>query len=420
MLRTIAQGFSPLKLPNFRLYISGQAVSLIGTWLQVTAQSWVVWELSHSEASLGVVAMLGALPTLLLGPWAGVLADRLNRRALLIFTQTGMMLLAFILAALVQFKIVQIWHVFILSSTLGIFSALDFPTQQAFLGDLSGMGEVRKAVNMNAMFLQASRMIGPALAGWVIGSWGAATAFWLNGASFLAVIASLIAVRATQVRRPQTGNSVLRDLGDGMRYLRSQPRIQDLLLLSICMTLLALSLMSMMPAFASENLGGNASTLGLLLGASGAGALISVVFIMPLAQSRKRVGLLMSLAIIWAGCWILGLSFVRWLPLAMLCLFALSFSLPLVVAMSMGLIQMLAPGEMRARLLSLFTMVSFGLQPFSVLLVGAASERFGVATVAAVNGTLLVLAGLSMIFLRKGLRQWQVQTVHPAGPPAGH
>jgi hypothetical protein len=278
------------------------------------------------------------------------------------------------------------------------------------------MGEVRKAVNMNAMFLQASRMIGPALAGWVIGSWGASTAFWLNGTSFLAVIASLIAVRATQVKRPHSGNSVLSDLWEGMRFLRGQPRIQDLLMLSICITLLALSMMTMMPAFASERLGGNASTLGSLLAASGAGALTSIVFIMPLAQTRRRVGLLMSLAVIWAGVWFLALSVVRLLPLAMLCLFTLSISLPLVIAMSMGLIQILSPGEMRARLLSLFTMVSFGLQPLSALLVGGASERFGVATVAAVNGSLLILAGLTMIFLRKGLRQWQVQAVSSSAP----
>ena len=416
MLRTIAQGFSPLKLPNFRMYISGQAVSLIGTWLQITAQSWVVWELTHSESALGVVAMLGSLPILLLGPWAGVLADRLNRRWLLIFTQVGMMLLAFSLAGLVQLKIVQLWHVYILSALLGIFSALDFPTQQAFLGDLSGMGEVRKAVNMNAMFLQASRMVGPALAGWVIGSWGVATAFWLNGASFLAVIGSLIAVRAVQTRLPHTGNSVMRDLWDGLRFLRSQARMQDLLILSICMTLLALSLMTMMPAYASERMGGNASTLGSLLAASGAGALVSVIFIMPVAQTKKRIGLLMALAVVWAGLWILGLSFVTWLPLAMLCLFALSFSLPLVVAMSMGLIQVLAPGAMRARLLSLFTMVSFGLQPIAAVLVGGASERFGVAAVAAVNGSLLVLAGLGMIFLRPGLRQWLIQPTSPITP----
>ncbi len=416
MLRTILHGFSPLKLPNFRLYISGQAVSLIGTWLQVTAQSWVVWELSHSEAALGLVAMLGALPTLLLGPWAGVLADRVNRRGLLIVTQVGMMLLAFTLALLVQFNLVQLWQVYSLSALLGIFSALDFPTQQAFLGDLSGMGEVRKAVNMNAMFLQASRMVGPALAGWVIGSWGAATAFWLNGASFLAVIASLMAVRAAQQRPEQSRASVWGDLWAGLRFLRGQPRIQDLLILSICMTLLALSMMTMMPAFAAERLAGDASTLGALLAASGAGALASVVFLMPLAQSRRRVGLLMSLAVVWAGVWFLALAVVRQLPLAMLCLFALSLSLPLVIAMSMGLIQILAPGEMRARVLSLFTMVSFGLHPFSALLVGGASERLGVATVAAINGSLLVLAGLGMIFLLRGLRQWQVQAIRTEVP----
>ncbi len=410
MLRTIVQGFSPLKIPNFRMYISGQAVSLIGTWLQVTAQSWVVWELTHSEAALGVVAMLGSLPILILGPWAGVLADRVNRRGLLIFTQAGMMLLAFTLAVLVQFQVVQLWHVYMLSTLVGVLSALDFPTQQAFLGDLAGMGEVRKAVNMNAMFFQASRMIGPALAGWVISQWGASTAFWLNGLSFLAVISSLVAVRANQVQRPPSGNSVLADLWDGMRFLRGQPRIQDLLILSICITLLALSMMTMMPAFASKQLNGNASTLGLLLAASGGGALTSVVFIMPLAQSRKRVGLVMSLAVMWAGGWFLLLSIVHWLPLAMLCLFALSISLPLVIAMSMGLIQILTPGEMRARLISLFTMVSFGMQPLSALLIGGSSERLGVATVAAINGTLLVLSGLGMLFLRKGLRQWQVQS----------
>jgi MFS family permease len=330
-----------------------------------------------------------------------------------------MMLLAFSLAALVQLKIVQIWHVYTLSTLVGVLAALDFPTQQAFLGDLSGMGEVRKAVNMNAMFLQASRMIGPALAGWVIASLGVATAFWLNGASFLAVIASLIAVRATQVSHPRAKASVLRDLGEGMRFLRGQPRMQDLLILSICITMLVLSMMTMLPAFASERLGGNASTLGSLLAASGAGALTSIVFFMPLAQSRKRVGLIMSMAVVWAGVWLLIMSTVRWLPLAMLCLYAVSISMPLVVAMSMGLIQVLSPGEMRARLLSLFTMVSFGLQPLSALLVGGASERFGVATVAAINGTLLVLAGLGMIFLRQGLRQWQVHAV-PASAPTGH
>lgn len=419
---TIWQGFSPLKLPNFRTYMIGQAISLIGTWLQMTAQNWVVWELSHSEAALGIVTMLGTLPLLLLGPWAGVIADRFNRRGLLIFTQVGMMLLAFVLAGLLYFKLAELWHLYVLSVLLGIFSALDFPTQQAFLGDLAGMGEVRKAVNMNAMFLQAGRMIGPGLAGWIIGQWGAATAFGLNGLSFLAVIFSLIIVRATQHRRPPSGNSVFQDLWEGMRFVRSQPRIQDLLILTISVSLLAFSMMTVMPSFADERLGGDATTLGWLLASSGAGALVSVVFVMPIAQTRQRVGLMMSLGLIWAGGWFLVLSMVTWLPLAMFCLFALSFALPLVIAMSLGLLQVLAPPDMRGRLLSLFTMVSFGMQPLASLLVGNLSEQLGVAPVSAINGGLLVLIGLGMIFLRSGLRDWRIHAVGSGSPPppAGH
>ncbi|HEY3312234.1 MAG TPA: MFS transporter [Anaerolineales bacterium] len=414
MFRTVLNGFTPLKLPNFRIYISGQAVSLIGTWLQITAQSWVVWEISHSEAALGVVAMLGALPILLFGPWAGVVADRLNRRLLLIFTQAGMMLLAFSLALIVQLKIVQLWHVYILSAILGIFSAIDFPTQQAFLGDLSGMAEVRKAVNLNAMFLHASRMIGPAVAGWVIGNWGMATAFWINGTSFLAVIASLIFVRASQVKRPWGNTSVISDLWEGIRFLRGQPRIQDLLYMGISITLLAISLMNLMPAFAAVVLGGDASTLGTLLAASGAGGLVSVVILMPLAQSRRRVGFIMGLSVMWAGFWFLILSVARWLPLAVLSMFAVGLTLPFVLATAFGLVQVLTPGEMRARLLSLFTMVSFGLQPLGALLNGLVAERIGVASTVAINGCLLLIFGLGMLFLRRGLRQWQVHAVPEA------
>ena len=411
--------FRALRHRNYRLFFWGQLVSLIGTWLQVTAQSWVVWEISHSETALGVVAMLGALPTLILGPWAGVLADRMNRRFLLIITQAGMMTLAFVLAALVQLKIVQLWHVYILSGLLGIFSSIDFPTQQAFLGDLSGMGEVRKAVNMNAMFFQASRMVGPALAGWVIGRWGAATAFWVNGASFLAVIGSLVTVRAHQVRRQSAHGSVLGDLWEGFNFLRGQPRMQDLLFMSICTAVLAISLMNLMPAFASKQLGGDASTLGSMLAAAGGGALVSVVILMPLAQAREHIGVVMSLAMVWAGVWFLGLSAVHWLPLAMLCMFALNFSLPMVLAMAMGLIQLLTPLEIRARVISLFTMVSFGLQPLGAIAVGWVAERSGVGTIMAINGSLLVLAGLGMLILRNGLRQWQVHGV-AVGPQGGH
>ena len=174
-----------------------------------------------------------------------------------------------------------------------------------------------------------------------------------------------------------------------------------------------------MPAFASKQLGGDASTLGSMLAAAGGGALVSVVVLMPLAQAREHIGVVMSLAMVWAGVWFLGLSAVHWLPLAMLCMFALNFSLPMVLAMAMGLIQLLTPLEIRARVISLFTMVSFGLQPLGAIAVGWVAERSGVGTIMAINGSLLVLAGLGMLILRNGLRQWQVHGV-AVGPQGGH
>lgn len=406
MIKTILTGFEPLRLSNFRTYILGQAISLIGTWLQVTAQSWVVWQLTNSEASLGIVAMLNALPTLFLSPWAGVLADRLNRQKLLAFTQAGLMALAAMLAFLVQFGYIQIWHVYLLSTVSGIFGTLEFPTQSAFLGDLAGLVNVRKAVNMNAMFFQASRILGPALAGIVIARLGIATAFWLNSASFLVVIITILSVTAEQRSRPNRGTSIFSDLKEGIIYLSRQPRMQDLLLLSISITALALTLFSMMPAFASKNLNGGAETLGSLMASSGAGALVSVILISPIAQANKNTGKVILAALLWAGVWIVGFSMATSLVMAMFFLFLISFSLPLVIAMSLGLIQVLAPADMRARLLSLFTMISFGLQPISSLLIGAASEHFGVSRVARVNGILLILIAASLGLFRKGLFVW--------------
>ena len=227
-------------------------------------------------------------------------------------------------------------------------------------------------------------------------------------------------MRVQQAERPPRRTSVGADLREGLHFLRGQPRIQDLLALSLLVTLLGFSILNMMPAIASEMLGGDAGTLGTLMAASGAGAFTCTVFFLPLAQSRKHVGRIMALVVMWMGAWYIALSFARWLPLAMLCLYAFSIGAPLVVAMSLGLIQVLTPLEMRARLVSLFTMISFGMQPLSSLLVGASAERFGVVAVVLVNGCLLVLGGAGMLFLRRGLRQWEVQAAIGPAAPGGH
>ena len=412
LFKIIRQNFSPLAELNFRTYIIGQAISLIGTWLQVTAQGWVVWEISKSEAALGVVGMLATLPLLLLSPWAGVWADRLNRRGLLIATQVAAMILAFILAALTQFQLVQLWHVFVLSFLLGVISAIDFPAQQAFLGDLAGMSEVRKAVNLNATILQVSRMIGPAIAGWVIGALGTATAFWLNGVSFIAVIISLFLVRSSQKMSTQMRGSVASEFFDGLKFVRDQPRLQDLFLFVCAVTLFGLPVLGVMPAFASSVLQGDAQTFGFILASSGAGALVSTLIFAPLAQSRQRIGRVMGVVLVWMGTWFVLLSFARWMPLAMISMFAFSIGAPMIIATSLGLMQMLTPLEMRARLVSLFTMISFGLQPFAALFIGYSAESLGVVTAILINGSLLILSSIAIMSLRRPLWSW-VPKAHP-------
>ncbi len=402
--------FSPLRITSFRIYLSGQAVSLVGTWLQMTAQGWVVWELSRSPAALGIVAMLGSLPILLLGPWAGVLADRLDRRRLLITTQVGAMVVAFTFAALLQTNFIRLWHVYVLSTLLGVLTAVDMPAQQAFIGDLSGMGQVRQAVNLNTMVVQVSRMLGPALAGFMIGALGSASAFWLNGLSFLAVIASLLAVRSKQVRTARSRNW-MSEFRDGLRFVEGQPRIQDLIIFVILITFFGLPVINILPAVASDVLHGDATTLGLLMAASGAGALAGTLFVVPLAQSLRRTGVAVWSAVLWIGVWFVVFSIETSLPLSALSLFFVSLGAPLVITMAMGLLQLLAPPDMRARLLSLFMMVSFGMQPLASLLIGYSAEHLGTPVAIQINALMLVGGAILMIVLRPKLRQWEARSI---------
>lgn len=418
---TIRDNFSPLRIRNFRIYLSGQALSLIGTWLQLTAQSWVVWELSHSESALGYVGMLGTLPVLILGPWGGVLADQTDRRKLLLATQISAMMLAFVLAFLTFMGWIQLWHVYILSTLLGITTAIDFPTQQAFIGDLSGMGEVRKAVNLNATILQVSRMIGPAIAGAMLASWGAATVFGINGLSFLAVIFSLLLLTTNQVRRTTTG-SPTQEFMEAWRFIKTQPRIQDLIIFVVLITFLVLPMMTILPSVATKGLGGGADTLGYLMSASGAGALIGALVLVPLAQAQPRTGVIMSIAALWMASGMIAFSFSRYILLSCAIMLGVSMAAPVIFTMSLGLIQVLTPLDMRSRMLSFFVTLSFGLQPFSSLLIGQSAERLGSFEAIRLNGVLLIIATVLMMTLRTNLIQWDVshQLAQMANPVVEH
>lgn len=396
--------FAPLKNRNLRTYLSGQAVSLIGTWMQMTAQSWVVWKLTGSEAALGTVGMLATIPYLLIGPIAGTLADRWDRRRIIITTQAISMVLAFVLAGLVWTNTVQIWHVYLLATILGTVGALDLPAAQAFISDMVGRDMVRKAVVVNAMIIQTGRVLGPTLAGFVVAKLGASLAFFANGLSFVAVIASLLAVKAIQAARAP-GATTNGGFREGLAYVRGQRRIQDLMVLTGLVTFFIFSVGQILPSFAERTLHGGADLYGTLMGASGAGALLSVILVVPWAQRLRRTGLMLTSVLGIAGALLILFSVIQTPELALVLYFLAGMCPPLILTTNNGLLQVLAPNEMRARLLSLYLMVSFGIQPLSNLWVGWVAQAAGAPWAIRANGIALIAFAAVMVF-RPGLTSW--------------
>jgi len=403
--KVFVTSFMPLRQRNLAIYLSGQAISLVGTWLQVTAQGWLVWELSRSAAALGIATALATLPLLVFVPFTGTIADRYDRRKLLISTQTTAMVLAFILAFLVQTHLVRLWHVYLLALILGVVTALDFPAQQAFIGDLSGLEWVRQAVNLNAIILQVSRILGPAIAGTVITTLGIASSFWLNGLSFAAVIASLVAVRANQSRRSTSGRP-LRDLLDSLRFVRTQSRLLDLFALVLLSSFFGLGIINIMPAFASVVLHGGARELSGLLAASGGGALVSVVIVIPFLNTLRRAGVALALTAIWMGAWFAVMSHSTTLVAALLTIFLASIGGPAVTVVAMGLAQIMSPADMRGRIVGLLIMVGFGIQPIASLWIGYLAQWLGVPLAIMLNGFCLMAGAVLILLTRRELFQW--------------
>src|SRR2546428_279919 len=366
--RAWAESLSPLRIRSVRIYLSGQVISLIGIWMQQTAQSWVVWQLSRSGTMLGVAAMLAFLPTFCLGPWMGVFADRWDRRKVLIATQSFAMILAFVFAILVQTRVIVLWHVFVLATLLGIVSALDFPSTQAFIGDIAGMSRVREAIILNTSIFQVSRMIGEALA-----------------------------------------------------FLRKETRAQDLLAFSVMVTFFGISSIIILPAVVSLVLGGGADMLGFLLASSGAGALVGALFLTPLAQRARRTGSMLAANVVWSGVSLVLFSFSRTFAYAAIAIFFVSLTIPVVLTTANGLLQILAPPDMRGRVLSIFLMISFGAQPMAALLIGVAADAFTPMGAVLLNGALMVAAAGALVGLRSGLLSWEARATiagASAGPPA--
>ncbi|HLZ85594.1 MAG TPA: MFS transporter, partial [Puia sp.] len=281
--QVLIDNFTILRKRDMRIYLTGNAVSLVGDWMQQTAQAWVVWQLTHNATALGVVAFFSQLPFFLFGPWVGVISDRYDRRKILLVTQFLIMSFAFILAFLVESQYLRLWHVYLLAFLLGVVSAFDVTAEQAFIADIAGEGNIRKAIALNNSLTQLTRLVGPALSGYLIAQIGVAPSFWINGLSILVCIACLWAIHSRGVQSEAKGKG-LQQFREGWRFFIRHPLLRLIVIFAGVQAFFGLSTIQLLPAIASVVMKGDANTLGRLLGAAGAGALVGILVVMPFVE----------------------------------------------------------------------------------------------------------------------------------------
>jgi MFS family permease len=394
----LGQTFASLRSPNYRLWFIGQLVSLVGTWMQTTAQGFLVYQLTKSPAYLGYVGFAAGVPAWVFMLYGGVIADRVPRRTLLVVTQTAMMVLAFLLAGLVATGRVQPWHIIVIALALGIANAFDAPARQSFVVELVDREDLTNAIALNATMFNAAVVVGPAVAATVYAALGPAWCFALNGASFIAVIVALLLMRLTADRPLPRRDSTLAQLKEGLAYTLASPLVRTVVASLGLVSLLGISIMTLVPAWSVDVLGGDVRTNGLLLSARGLGALAGALMIAWLGQRHPRgrlwtIGSLgMPLAMVF-----FGLS--RWLPLSLVAMMAIGWSFMVQANTSNALVQTSIPDGLRGRVMGIYTLVFFGAMPFGALLVGSLADRLGEPAVVALNSALLATVA-GVVWLR--------------------
>lgn len=379
---------------NFRFYFIGQSASFVGTWMQQIALAWLIYRLTGSPFMLGLATFAGNIPILFLAPFGGVWSDRLNRRRAMMLTQALSLMQAAVLAGLTFAGQIEVWHLLAAAAFLGVVNAFDTPLRQAFLLEMVGSREnLPNAIALNSLMMNGSRLIGPALAGVVLAAAGEAWCFLLNAASYLAMLAALAAMRLAAAPAPPSGQHWLTGLREALHFAWNFPPSRYLIGLVALVSFVATPYASLMPVFARDLLGGDASTLGLLVGASGAGAMAGVLY---LAGRRGAAGLerLIAAAGFSAsiGLVLFSQSTTLWLSLALLPL--VGFGIIAIAASANTILQLVAPDAMRGRLVSLHIAAFLGVMPVGSLVFGLLAERFGAAATVAAGGTLCLVGAL--------------------------
>jgi MFS family permease len=374
---------------NFRLFFAGQLASLLGTWMQSAAQLWLVYRLTGSASLLGAIGFATQIPVFVLAPLGGLVSDSYDRRRALVATQGVLMVLAFSLAALTLSGHVEIWHLFAIALAVGCVNGFDIPVRQAFLSDLVGKKELMNAVALNASMFHGARMVGPAIAGLVIYRLGEGWCFFVNGVSFLAVLASLLAITAGRPAAPSEDRWWSRFV-EGLRYVSGTPSVRGLLVLLGLVSLTGMPYSVLLPVFANRILHMGPRGLGALMSAAGAGA-VSAALLLASRSSTIALPRLIPRATLAAAVGLLALSRSHWMPLSLAALYAIGFGFTTQLASTNTLLQVRVPDAMRGRALSAYAMMFMGTAPIGQLLAGVLAERIGAPVTVAAGGACCVL-----------------------------
>jgi MFS family permease len=394
-----------LKHRNFRLFFFGQSISLIGTWMQQVAMIWLVFRLSHSAFLLGTVGFCSQIPAFFLAPMAGVFTDRWNLHRTIIITQSLAMLQALTLAVLSLTGVVAVWHVLLLSVCMGLINAFDMPARQAFLIQMvEGRADLTSGIGLNSSMFNAARLVGPAIAGFLIAAVGEGLCFLLNALSFVAVLAALLWMRLGPPKEVKPPQQVWDELREGFRYAFGFPPIREILLLLAVVNLAAMPLTVLLPVFATAVLHGGPDTLGLLTAAMGLGALVGA---MMLALRKGVLGL--GRQIVWAsglcGLGLIAFSFSGVLWLSLLLLMMTGFAVMMEMAASNTILQTIVDDDKRGRVMSFYMMSFLGVAPVGSLLAGSLASHIGAPRVVQLAGTMCVAGAVVFGSRLSGLRK---------------
>jgi MFS family permease len=395
----VPKTFTSLRHRNFQLYFGGQLVSVSGTWMQVIAQGWLVYQLSHSDFTLGLVGFAAAIPSLIVVPWGGVIADRVSKRGLLVMTNTAAMVLAFVLSFLVFTNLVQVWHIILLAAVLGVVNALDGPTRQAFVVDMVGHEDLTNAIAMNSMMINGARVIGPAFGGIMMATVGPGWCFFINGLSFLAVIVGLLAMKIQKQPPQEILASPWKQLTGGLIYVYHRVDLFALLLLAMIFSVFGISYMSILPAYVDQVLKMQANGYGALNAAIGLGAVTGAFFIARLGDDGGRGRILTFASFVFPI--LLGIfAGVSNFYFSMILAYFLGIFFMFQFNLINTLLQIHVDHAVRGRVLALYTLTFSGFAPFGNLALGNLAEYWGLTATIRVSAlTALVLAAIVLILV---------------------